>query len=316
MTIDGGMNLLFRMERPGVTSKSHENPVVGFSGSWIEIVSPIDMRYVSLAMSFILNRGLKSMETILVGSRGYGVNSDDDTWDYLAIVPENQMDEVLEKWREYEMEKAWGTLIPVSHWIHGHGILSPGGKDRILVISRPMDVGIGAFILGNATLHTLVHLIPPDVDIQEVRRRLIYIKAWARDHGFYGGAYPDGLCYLIFVLNTMAQGYTLERSMEIISNRVLYHHHILGYAHISHVGAKNLQHMVSPHRPAQSYHLVSKALDHVLHQCRPLLDKTPEIKFIENDGSIWVTGISEALRETIETWVKRLQTQGIDVHLA
>ncbi len=248
------------------------------------------------------------METFLVGSRGYRVHEDKDDWDYLAIIPEDQVEAILSKWRSMDhirVEEVKGLLVPATYRVRGHDILGSSKDnqvDSILVIPRPPSIGSGAFILSNSILYTLVNLIPKDLDLDEVRRRLGYLKSWAKEHGFYGGAYPDGLCYLIFTINTMTRGYSLEGSMAMIFNRALYYHHILGYGPISHVATKNLQHMITYHKvdrtQLQQYRLPES---YSLRLVRPLLDKIPEIRFIENDRTIWM---DKDMKDAIDAWIK------------
>lgn len=277
-----------------------------------------------------------SFDPILIGSRKYGVNEEDSDYDYLLIVPESKISDALSVWRnadiiEYTNTPDLSATLPVDAGYRIKGIADndtanilstpPGAIYDVLVITRPDTIPDTNFILSNVNLYRMLRIgdsIHPDTSIYgDLKARLRAIRSYAKDNSIYGGAYPDGMGYLIYTINTMKKGYTLEKSLKMLSTRCLYYHDEYKYRHVSYVSDKAFKHIANicnnkVKNGVFQYQIVSKRIDEVLRLSKKLADNCQGMMFIDNNGVIHA---STDIAESIKEWSNWCNQLGIEVRI-
>lgn len=269
----------------------------------------------------------------LIGSRRYGVNEDDSDYDYLLIVAESKIPDILSIWKdadiiEYTNTPDLSTTLPVRIGYRVKGITNEyissilsipvGSLYDVLVIPRPDRISDSNFILENNNLYRMIctedtiqytKSINPDL-----KDRVKTIRTWAKKHGVYGGAYPDGMGYFLYATNTIEKGYSHDKALRMLSTRCLYYHNEYKYKHISYVSDKSLKHIgnilsnrVVPGR--YQYQVLSSRMEEVLRLSKRVLDETPGIMYIENTGIIHA---SSDVSDEVSKWSEWLQSLGIE----
>ena len=277
-----------------------------------------------------------NFEPILIGSRRYGVNEEDSDYDYLLIVPESKISDVLSVWGnadivEYINTPDLSATLPVEAGYRIKGIANDdtasflhtplGALYDILVVSRPDIIPDSNFILENINLYRMLRMdeiIPSNMNINcALKDRLRAIRIWAKKNDVYGGVYPDGMGYLIYAINTLKKGYSTEKSIKMISTRCLYFHDEYKYKHISYVHEKAFKHMTNVYNNKvkegiYQYQIMSKHMEEVLRLSKKLFDHIPNIMYIENNGIIHS---SSDISDDIKVWSDWLQNLDIDIRI-
>lgn len=141
---------------------------------------------------------------------------------------------------------------------------------------------------------------------EECISRMRSIRKYTKANGIYGGAYPDGTCYLIYCLNTIRKGYSQSKALRMIHQKCLYYDKEYQYSHISYVSSKSFKHMENIINSKQvegkyRYRIDTNRRDEVLRLSYQLLDISPYIMYITNDGIIHASSDS---RLYVEKWIE------------
>lgn len=279
------------------------------------------------------------LDPILIGSRKHDVNEDDSDYDYLLIVPESRVSDTLSMWTnadiiEYVNTPDLSATLPINAGYRIKGITDDntasllstpiGSLYDILIVLKPDIIPDSNFILSNINLYRMICMYEsiPYIDHNytdnDIKMRLRSIRSWAKIHGVYGGVYPDGMGYLIYAINTMRKGYTLSKSIKMISTRYLYYDDEYKYGHISYVSDKSFKHMSNIVNGRSTlgkyqYQILSARMDEVLRMARKLLDECKCISHIDSSGIIHA---SSDVSESLSSWSSWLQSLDIDIRIA
>lgn len=274
-----------------------------------------------------------SLEPILIGSRKFGIHEDDSDYDYLLIVPDSRISDVLSSLKdaditEYSNRCNKSLFVPfhIGYRIRGIssgdvpfiGNIPKGSTYDIHVIPRPDIVSDSHFILENLNLYRLLRVIEllrasTHNGKNDLISRVKSIRKYAKAKGIYGGAYPDGTCYLIYAINTMRKGYNMDKALKMLHQKCLYYHVEYQYSHIAHVSGKSFKHMedisTNNHKEGKyQYKIDSHRLDEILGLSCQLLDISPQVMYITNDGIIHA---SSNVQSHISKWSSWLESNGI-----
>lgn len=261
---------------------------------------------------------------ILIGSRRYGYHSDDSDYNYLLIVAASNISDFLSSWSgvdivEYTDTLGISSLLPVQHGyrIKGTKVSSPlvqgvNTPFDIIVVPRADNLSDEAFIMGNRAIYKLLYLSTMCTD--QVHERVRYIRRWAKTNHVYGGAYPNGIGYLIYTINTYNKGYSLETSMKMIYQRALYFDPDYKYRHISHVSNKSFRYMRaictdSLSKGTYLYQIHTQRIDDVLGLSKRLLDNSSTIMYIENSGIVHAMADSIGDIDVWSSWLREMDLE-------
>jgi len=234
---------------------------------------------------------------ILIGSRRYGVNDEDSDWNYLLIVPESKIHSIISTWGD--------NLHSADTGYRGRGIITEemsnilhapvGAQYDVIMLPRPDTMTDSRFILENINVYRMIRIdkvISPNMDADcDLKSRLRAIRTWAKTNNVYGGAYPNGTGYLIYAINTMKKGYSVEKAIKMLSTRCLYSHDEYKYKLVSYVHDRSYKYMADVYanrvnKDTYQYQIVSNCTIEVLRHSHQLLDSNSNIMYIENNGII------------------------------
>lgn len=255
----------------------------------------------------------------LSGSRLYGIHDSTSNYNYVLITEERYVPSIITMcgpdadiidYRDI-------SIFPIDISYRIRGISNTDMKRcigidvdlryDILVVCKEICVSDTYYVLEDKNLYNMVY-----TDIStDLREYTMDIITWAKDHNVYGGAYPNGIGYLIYSMNCMRKGYSYDRAIKMIYRRCLYYHDTYRYNHISHVANKSLRYMANMNIVYKyRYSITSYHMDDVLRLARSLIDDTDDLLFIDNDGNIHS---STDIVDSIDRWCMWISDIGIDI---
>lgn len=266
-----------------------------------------------------------------LGPRKYGIAEEGSDYDFLLIIPESKAKDILPMWEdadiiEYSSTPDLSAMLPVNAGYRIKGIanentasylsIPTGVHYDILVITRPDKIPDSNFILTDISLYSMISMddITSNTDFKS---RFAAIRKWAKSNNVYGGVYPGGTGYIIYTLNTLRKGYSLEKSLKMLSNKCLYYSDVYKYKHVSYVSDRSFRHMENIIRGrvvpgSYQYSIRSKYQEEVLQLAKKLLDTSLEIQYISNEGIIHA---SSDISDDISKWSEWIFSLGLDVRV-
>ena len=155
------------------------------------------------------------MRAILAGSHRYGTNDIHSDHNYIAFVVEDDM----EKMRVSLESNGYRIESPPYKCIYVRGDtpcpilgIMVQGPWTCFLFSKPMGISDRQAIMNDRSIYRIMRIddIIPEHSMcnPDIVKRTIAIKKWARDHEMYGGSYPNGAAYMMYVINTYKKGYS------------------------------------------------------------------------------------------------------------
>lgn len=258
------------------------------------------------------------LSIIQIGSRKYGVYLEESDWDYMVIIPESRVQSFLDGWKDAKITefpnpkryRVKGIPPTVDHVIEGS---PPDGVYDLTVVPKPDGMSDNRFIKENWRIYWMIHIsdIPPEHE-KELKERLLYIKKWAKDNNVYGGAYPGGIAYFLYTLNTILKGYDRKTTYSQLYQRCLYYHSEYKYTHITYMADASFNHMRDIIKGTireykYRYLIETNQSEETLHASKYLLNDMKNA-YIDNDCILYS---SYDVSEKIERWIEDLHRYNI-----
>lgn len=255
----------------------------------------------------------------LVGSRLYNIHDDFSNYNYILIIDSRHIPSIVAICGDDAdiIDYTDISLFPVDINYRIKGVSNDRMHDTygipigvqydIMVVCKDSAIPASSYVLGNKNLY---YMICTTID-SSLREYCMSIIRWAKDHNVYGGAYPNSMGYLMYAMNCMRKGYSIDRAIRMTHRRCLYHHEVYKYNHISHVALKSLRYMANMnvgyrHR----YTVSSRHMEDVLRLSRSMIDGTDGLLYMDNHGHIYS---DTDITEYIDAWCLWLADMGIDV---
>lgn len=269
------------------------------------------------------------LDPILIGSRKYNVNEDDSDYDYILIIPESKVSDILSLWKDGDIREyvnSSSTLpLEISYRIQGISNreiseilhIPENVEYDLLLIIRPDNISNTGYIMENVNLYHMINIYTKYSSNMNIRKRLKLIRKWTKSKGIYGGFYPDGFAYLIYVINTFKKGYTDEMSLKMLGTRCLYSHEEFKYKHISYVSDNAFKHIhllcqEKDQEEKYQYQIISTCMNDVLKLGKKLCDDSHVYMYISQDG---VIHSSSDISDDIQRWKKWLEEYHIFIDI-
>lgn len=194
------------------------------------------------------------MRAILAGSYRYGTNDVHSDHNYLAFVAEDDVEKmkILLESNGYRLGPPPFKLDSKCIYIHGDtpcsilGIIVQGPWTCFL-FPKPGCISDRQAIINDRSIYRIMRIddIIPDNGMCSINiiKRIIAIKKWARDHGMYGGSYPNGAAYMMYAINTYKKGYSYDMIFKNLHVRSLYLHPEQGDLYIQSVPDSSFIHL-------------------------------------------------------------------------
>jgi len=267
---------------------------------------------------------LEKCDPILVGSQRLGIANKNSTYDFLLLVPRSRILDLLSEFQNDEIISYVGSNpLNIQYIISGTSNSSISSylsipinyKFHIYVILKPNNMSKIDFIIENTNLYSYLYLYDSVTD--EMKKYLQEIISFAKKNGIYGGVFPDGFGYFLFMVNVYNKGLSCEKAIKNLYRKEFYYSDIFQYTHIEYISDKSLQHIkyIIDNKSICCdfvYKFDCKDTMHIYTLVKKLLDENKHIIYVSNDHKIHCIQESQ---ENILTWIKWCNHMGCKISL-
>lgn len=267
---------------------------------------------------------LEKCDPILVGSQRLGIADKDSAYDFLLLVPKSRILDLLSKFQNDEILSYIGSNpLKMKYLICGilNSFLSTylsmpiNHKFYIYVILKPDNMSKIDFIIKNTNLYSYLSLYDSVTD--EMKKYLQEIISFAKKNDIYGGVFPDGFGYFLFMVNVYNKGLSREKAIKNLYRKEFYYSDIFQYTHIGYISDKSFQQIerIINNKSIccnSVYNIDCNDTMHMYTLVKKLLDENKYIMYMSNDHKIHCTQDS---KENILTWIKWCNHMGCKIHL-
>lgn len=194
------------------------------------------------------------MHAILIGSYRYDTNDDRSDHNYIAFAAKEDMA------RMRSALEACGYTTSTPPFSMDREYIYACGNDTCImlgiickgpwtcyVFAKHAEISDRQAIMNDRWIYRMMRMDDVIADSgschPEIVRRTIAVKRWARIHSMYGGSYPSGAAYMLYVINTYKKGYSYDMIFKHLHMRSLYLHPEQGDLYIRSVPDVSFMHL-------------------------------------------------------------------------